>query len=523
MNTFKHIIRKAMSVALPLWGGIGCGLASCSDDDIVTTQRDWNTTTYFATTDENGFSTYYTPAVGYCGDPMPFFDPVSQTYKVLYLQDYRPNMADTYHPIWAVETADGAAYTSLGELIHCGGRLEQDAALGTGCTVYNESDQTYYTFYTGHAASKSNTGYLEAVMLATSKDFKTWTKDHNLLINGGSDFSADDFRDPIVLRGDDNQWHMLVATYQGSKGVLAEYLSHDLRNWTPNGVWATMMWDRFYECPDIFKMGDWWYMIYCDKTHFMRKAQYFKGRTLDELRDQFNFDHGWWPDDHEGFLDGRGLYAAKTASNGSERLLWGWCPTRKGQDNTEVGASPSEPEWAGSLVCHKVVQHEDGTLTLGEVPAISAKYTNAVSYDNFTLDGDAHKLLPRLGRHNLIKLTVKTSGNEDRFGISLCRGTDSQKWYTIMMNPEDGGNKRKINFEEEGGKGFIDGIDGYLWNRPADNTYNITVTTDNSVVTVYVNDVAAYTNRIYNCALNCWSVNSYGGKIEVSNISVSQY
>lgn len=498
-------------------------IAACADDDIVTTERDWNTTTYFATSDESGFSTYYTPAIGYCGDPMPFFDPVSNTYKVMYLQDYRPNQAETYHPIWAVETKDGANYTSLGELIHCGGRFDQDAALGTGSTVYDEANKTYYTFYTGHAANRTNTGVLEAVMMASSKDFKTWTKDLQLMIDGREEYDADDFRDPFVFRGDDSQWHMLIATRRNGKGVLAEYTSADLHNWTSAGVWATMMWDRFYECPDVFRFGDWWYMIYSDQTNFMRRVQYFKGRTLDELREQFTNDHGWWPDDHEGFLDGRGLYAAKTASNGSERLLWGWCPTRKGLDNTEVGNAPAEPEWAGSLVCHRLVQHEDGTLTLGEVPAISAKYKNAVSYDSFSLEGEDYKLLPRLGRHNLIKLTVKTQGDQDRFGISLCRGSDSEKWYTLMVNPEDGGNKRKINFEEEGGKGFIPGIDGYLWTRPADNVYHITITTDNSVVTVYINDVAAYTNRIYNTARNCWSVNSYGGNIEVSDITVSQY
>ena len=28
----------------------------------------------------------------------------------------------------------------------------------------------------------------------------------------------------------------------------------------------------------------------------------------------------------------------------------------------------------GALVCHKIIQHADGTLTLGEVPAMAAKY-----------------------------------------------------------------------------------------------------------------------------------------------------
>lgn len=80
----------------------------------------------------------------------------------------------------------------------------------------------------------------------------------------------------------------------------------------------------------------------------VRKVQYFKGRTLEELKATTANDAGIWPDNHEGFLDSRGFYAGKTASDGTNRYIWGWCPTRSGNDNTAVGASPNEPEWAGS-------------------------------------------------------------------------------------------------------------------------------------------------------------------------------
>ena len=37
------------------------------------------------------------------------------------------------------------------------------------------------------------------------------------------------------------------------------------------------------------------------------------------------------------------------------------------KDNAAVGAAPNEPEWAGNLVVHRLIQHADGSLTLGEV------------------------------------------------------------------------------------------------------------------------------------------------------------
>ena len=332
---------------------------------------------------------------------------------------------------------------------------------------------------------------------------------------------------------------MIVSTQQGTKGVLAEFVSSDLKSWEHKGVFMSMMWDRFYECPDVFKMGDWWYLVYSEKHVAIRKVQYFKGHTLEELKACTANDAGIWPDDHEGLLDSRAFYAGKTASDGTNRYIWGWCQTREGNDNTAVGADPNEPQWAGNLVAHRIIQHEDGTLSLGSVEGIDKKHTSKSSlkvmaksdngvYENagnYVQTGDAFVLFNRLNVANKISFTVKTTDKTDKFGFSLVRGTDSKKYYSIVVNPEDNGNKKKLNFEEQGeeGRGFINGIDGYLFNTPYDNEYHVTVYTDNSVCVVYINDNVAYTNRIYGTQKNCWSINCYEGTVEVSNVEVSYY
>jgi len=155
----------------------------------------------------------------------------------------------------------------------------------------------------------------------------------------------------------------------------------------------------------------------------------------------------------------------------------------------------------------------------------NVKVMESNGYSNNTLSGDnAYVLFNRLGTHNHISFTVTTSNNWDKFGISLVRGTDSKKYYTMVVNPEDE-NHRKVNFEQEGeeGKGFIDGIDGYWFERPQDNIYNIDIYTDNSVIVMYINDVCAYTQRIYGIQKNCWSINNYGGSVTVTNVEVSEY
>ena len=104
----------------------------------------------------------------------------------------------------------------------------------------------------------------------------------------------------------------------------------------------------------------------------------------------------------------------------------------------------------------------------------------------------------------------------------MVRGTDSKKYYTMVVNPENE-NWRKINFEEEGedGKGFIRGIDGYGFARPDNNVYKVDIYTDNSVMTMYINDNVCYTQRIYGIQKNCWSINNYGGTVTVSDVKVS--
>jgi len=526
-------------------------LTACSEDDYsADPAKDWaGTANFFLSADDEGFNTYYMPAIGRCGDPMPFYDQKAGDFKVLYLQEY-DNNGPCYHPFWGVSTKDGANYQSLGEVLPTGlSTKEADASLGTGCAVYNEQDGLYYIYYTGHNVLLQD---VEVVMRATSPDFKTWTKDNTWVLRGQEyGYSATDFRDPQVFRADDGLWHMIIA----SNLRFAEFKSSDMKTWEHVGQFP-MIWDRMCECPDIFQMGDYWYMVYSEgyRADWSRKVKYMMATTYEGLKACFNDPGANWPKDgHEGVLDSRAFYAGKTATNGTDRYIWGWSPYRSGatihEKNINVGAE-GEPNWSGALVCHKIIQHADGTLTLGEVPAMKAKYNNdqtvavmaSNGYNNGTLTGDdAYVLYNRLGSHNHISLTVTTSNNWDKFGISLVRSTDADFYYTMVVNPEDE-NHRKVNFEQEGyrivreldengkevekkvyGKGFVAGIDGYWFQRPTDNVYHIDIYTDNSVLVMYINDVCAYTQRIYGIQKNCWSFNNYGGSITISDVKVSQY
>ena len=518
--------------------GAAAAVISCSDDTYdPDPEKNWaGTTETFVPTDEKGFGTYYTPAIGRCGDPMPFFDRKAQEFKVLYLQEY-DNNGECYHPYWGVRTTDAANYVSLSEVLPTGtSNRQQDAVLGTGCAVYNEGDGLYYIYYTGYNLLLANR---EVVMRATSSDFKTWKRDYTWSLRGADyNYSKTDFRDPQIFKIDDGSYRMVISTSPAAGGdpVFAEFKSSDMVNWEHAGSFR-MLWNRMCECPDIFKMGNWWYLVYSDASHEgnARTVKYVKADSYENLKKCFDNPDQNFPDDKQGQLDSRGFYAGKTASNGTDRYIWGWCPFRTGADIYEknVNVGDEEPNWSGALVCHKIVQHSDGKISLGAVPGIMAKYNKpqevsvmaSSGYSDGKLKGDkAYVLYSRLGTCNHISFTVTTADKGDQFGVSLVRGTDSRKYYTMVVKPEDGNAKRKINFEEEGpdGKGFIGKIDGYMFPAPSDNTYKVDIYTDNSVMVMYINNNVCYTNRIYGIQRNCWSINSYGGTVTVSDVRVSQ-
>ena len=532
MKNLAYYFLLAGSVACTL-----CTATACSEDTYdADPARDWAGTSTVFDTPEPGTeaqNTYYNPALGRCGDPMPFYDQKVGEFKVLYLQEYENNGAN-YHPFWGVSTRDCANYTPLNEVLPTGtSNSQQDAVLGTGCAVYNEQDGLYYIYYTGYNVLLSNR---EVIMRATSSDFRTWHKDPSFLLRGADyGYSMKDFRDPQVFQDDNGVWHMLISTAAG-KPVFAEFKSDNLRDWEHVGSFKMVWNDRMCECPDVFKMGNYWYMVFSEAPAWSRQVKYVMANSWESLKTQFDPPKWIGGDEQRSILDTRAFYAGKTASNGTDRYIWGWCPIRTGTTNYERNvsvAADKEPAWAGSLVCHKIIQHSDGTLSLGEVPAIKAKYNQPQplsimagnGYANGTLSGaDAYVLFNRLGTNNHVSFTVTTGTKDDSFGISLMRGTDSQKYYTMRVGAEDGGSKHQIKFHEEGpeGKGLVAGVDGYKFDTPANNTYKVDIYNDHSVVVMYINDNVCYTQRIYGIRKNCWSINSYGGTVTISDVRVSQ-
>ena len=483
----------------------------------------------FCTLSGIAFSTegyYYQPASGWCGDPMPFYDAQSGLFRIYYLQEFRPNDPATYHPVYAVETRDFVNYGESGEVLPTGGREDQDAAIGTGSVIRCHKDGLYYLFYTGNKYHPSDWENRQVVMSATSTDGVEWSKT-DLRLNGNEwYYYRNDFRDPEVFRTEDGVYHMLVATGKDGRNVLAEFTSSDCRNWSHKGLFMNTLWDRFYECPNVFKMGEWWYLVYSELHKEIRRVQYFKSKTYEGLAACTKDDNPVWPDNHEGYLDSRGFYAGKTASDGSNRYIWGWCPTRRDNNNTAVNNDNGEPDWAGTLVAHRLIQHDDGSLTLGEIETVRNWFNDEVSVSTTaaSIAAGGSIELPALSDKTHLSFTVTASSAQTKFGVSVAKESWSGRYYSLIVNPE-ANNMAKVNFEQEGpdAMGFIPYIDGYFFSQPAGRVYHIDIYIDRSVLVLYINGQVSYTNRIYGMSGKSWSIKCYDGSIQITAIRQQVY
>lgn len=294
-------------------------------------------------------SAHYTPAVGRAGDVIPYS--ADGVLHVFYLRtpvgDEPHNTTAWYH----VSTRDLVTWTEHGEAIGRGAPEDQDASVATGSII--EADGRYYAFYTGFAdVERTPSGRSQGVLRASSTDLETWTKDADFttLLAREDDYDRDDWRDPFVYRDTDGTYRMLLAAQRRTgpaarRGVVALLTSPDLDHWTlREPLWAPGL-HAMHECPDLFRIGNWWYLIFST----------FTDRQITCYRMARSPEGPWLAPDDDA-LDDDGLYAAKTAVLDGERYLVGWVPTR--DPATDAGTW----QWGGSLVVHHVVQRPDGTV-----------------------------------------------------------------------------------------------------------------------------------------------------------------
>ena len=443
------------------------------------------------------YTLYPIPEGGYVGDTMPFVTE-DGTLELYYLYDTDHN-GQGYHPFYMYSTPNFYDYTDHGMVLNYGTMSDPDPALGTGC-IMQDQDGLYHLFYTGHNDTGNGGKGMECVMVATSTDRVNWEKNPEPLLFAPENYDKDNFRDPEVFWVEDDgcYWMLIAAHEQSMGGVVAKFTSEDLVNWEFSGPFFAPHAQFILECPDLFRIGDTWYLTYswdCVTYYAMSKSMY-----------------GPFYAPSDNILDGRGtmegsgfvFYAAKTAEIGDEVYLCGWL------GRAGVSGDSGIYQWAGNVMNHQLVQLEDGKLGVkapesleeyfvADKPfeAVGRKGQVEISGNSITLSGgDGGYALADMGtRPVTMTLECDVSFDGGRVGFAF-GGSASDDTYTALCL--DAGQKlvRYEGYEIE----ELERFDPMAYTRfdfSKQDTHHVKLVCENEIVVLYIDNTKALSSRIF--------------------------
>ena len=469
---------------LLLIGVIGMNSIGCGEDSVTSSQSEEK---YLGENIEN-YSLYPASIEGFVGDTMPYYE--DGKLNIFYLADQR-NGKQGYHPWGLIQTKDFLTYEDSGVVINYGETVEsQDIALGTG-SVIKDKDGLYHAFYTGH-----NDTYepKEAVMHATSKDLKEWTKLPEDTFTSNGNYSTNDFRDPYVYYSkDDNCYEMLITTRFDNMGVIAKYSSTDLSKWKDEGVFFEndMGTDSNMECPSLLEYKGKYYLAFSDQWPY-REVHYRVADSLDGPFEKPEVD----------IFDGNGFYAGRLETDGDNLYVVGWNGTKKNHMDTD------EYDWGGNMVIHQLSQKKDGTLIpivntniektlINEIELSPVKMTESAKLDSnkVTFSGNQYEMagFKNIMGSYVFSTTVSHFDENSMFGVCFNTNVDNVGNLNIVFN---GPNKRIefyncSNIMEATAQSYVD------YDLTGKDELKLTLVISDGVVVMYVNDEMAFTTRMY--------------------------
>ncbi len=290
-------------------------------------------------------------------------------------EDFRdPKMwkeGGSYYAVVGNRPADGM-------VLEHGLMSDPDPVLGTG-SVMRDNEGLYHLFYTGHNDTGNGGMGRECVMHATSADRVNWKKHPEDTFFSPDGYSRDDFRDPEVfwMESDGCYWMLVAAREDQLGGVVVKYTSPDLKDWTFEGPIYAPQAQYMLECPDLFCMGDTWYLTYSwDCVTYYAIGESMNGPFAapeDNIMDD------------QGLMEGNGFvfYAAKTAQWNENTCLCGWL------GRSGLSADSGIYQWAGNVLNHQQVQHVDSSLGVKAPDAFEDYFTKAQPFQAKNIEGVA--------------------------------------------------------------------------------------------------------------------------------------
>jgi beta-fructofuranosidase len=469
-------------------------------------------------------SIFYKPENAWAGDFIPFCK--DGEFRLFYLHDWRNiDQFGEGVPWYQIGTKDFVHFTEYGEMLSRGTKDEQDLYVFTGSVI--EAEGSFHIFYTGHNGWFPGLGRpAQAVMHAVSDDLLHWTKVPGDIYYSPSElYEPNDWRDPFVFWNDEaGEYWMLVAARHKSgpdrrRGVTAYCASKDLKKWEVRGDFYAPGLYYTHECPDLFQMGGWWYLVFSEYTDKI-VTRYRMAKSVE----------GPWLAPRDDTFDGRGYYAAKTWSDGSKRYLFGWIPTR------EDGQDYNPWNWGGNLAVHELTQNADGTLAVkapagvsnafgrGEAPRFTGGTGRWHAVENglsVEAEGSYSCALSEDVMPGICKISADISFSNDTkgFGFMLRSDSDADKGYYVRLEPQ----MNRMVFDswprKEPDKPFMLELERPVCLSPEEPVH-LDAYIDHTICVVYLNNAVAMSARMYNIQAGLFGVFASEGSVVFSNVEL---
>ena len=463
------------------------------------------------------YTLYPAPEGAYVGDTMPFVTEDGEL-ELYYLYDTDHN-GQGYHPVYKYSTSDLCGYEDHGMVLNFGLMSDPDPAIGTG-SVMQDQNGLYHLFYTGHNDMGNGGKGRECVMHATSTDRETWTKIPEDTFFAPEGYSTDDFRDPEVFWVEEEQcyWLLIAARSNTQGGVVAKYTSTDLKTWDFQGPLYAPFDQYMLECPDLFKMGDRWYLTYS-----------WDCVTYYAMGDSMN---GPFTAPRDNVLDGNNFvfYAAKTAELDGTRYLCGWV------GRAGLTADSAMYQWAGNVVNHELLQREDGTLGVRAPHTFSSYFTEELPFraakkeggvkvkDNtvtLTAQEGAYALADMGTRPATMMLECDVTFDENGcVGFAFGGSASDENWTVLCLDARTG----MLHYEGY----YIEQLATFdpgmftTFDFSQNETHHVTLVCENEIVIMYVDDMKVLSARINHGTNGAHiGVFSFGCNAEFSGITMA--
>ena len=338
-------------------------------------------------------------------------------------------------------------------------------------------------------------------MHASSTDRENWVKDEEVLFFAPEGYSKDDFRDPEVfwVERDQCYWLLIAAREEETLGgVVVKYTSKDLKNWEFVGPIFAPMAQYMLECPDLFNIGDTWYLTYSwDCVTYYAMSDSMDGPFV-PARDNVL--------DGKGLTSGSGFvfYAAKTAELNGHIYLCGW------HGRAGLTADSGIYQWAGSVMNHELVKLPDGRLGVKAPEVFDSYFTTDKSFKiagrqgDVKVDGNSVSLSAKEGEYALADMgtrpatmTLEADVTLDQDGCAgfAFGGSANDETYTVLCLDA---RNNTLHYEGYEPMDLLTYEPDCFTKFDFDlkDVHHVKLVCENEIVVLYVDDVKCLTSRI---------------------------